>query len=161
VTTGVIASLPFALLQIVLYQSLGSFGIGSGGAGNSPFEIIPFNGFWRIAYDPTGAFAALIVLGLLNVPAVVLPSIWGMWVSIQELWTKRREAHVYAFLLLPNAAIMMFVPFSTYREPLGIIRFIVGMVICHLLFAAVRYKGRRPLYYSPLWLALLFYLIAG
>ena len=56
---------------------------------------------------------------------------------------------------------MAFVPFSTYREPLGVFRFIVGLVLAHLLYAALRYPRARAMVYSTLWLTLLIYLVAG
>jgi hypothetical protein len=47
---------------------------------------------------------------------------------------------------------MPFVPFSTYVEPLGIVRFLPGLVIGVLLYAALR-KRRRALVYSTIWIA--------
>ncbi len=151
--------LPFALWQLVLYGWLGEFGAGSGGGGNSPFEIIPFNGFWRTAYDPTGSLPAFLLLSLFVLPGVILPSVWSIWVAARDLW--RGRVHLFTCLLLVNAAMLAFVPFSTYREPLGILRFIVGLVISYIGYTAWRYRGRRPLRYSTLWLALAFYLMAG
>ncbi len=156
---GLAVGLPFLIWQITLYLWLGSFGAGSGGAENSPFEIIPFNGFFRVAYDPTGSVSAFLLLSLYTVPAAILPSLWGLWVTTRELL--RKQYHLYTCLLFANAAIMAFVPFSTYREPLGVFRFIVGLVIAHLLYASLRYPRSRPMVYSTLWLALLIYLTAG
>jgi len=42
------------------------------------------------------------------------------------------------------------VPFSTYREWLGILRFTVGLQIALVLYAAER-RQRRVLLYSTLW----------
>ncbi|MBI5667540.1 MAG: hypothetical protein HZC41_05990 [Chloroflexi bacterium] len=150
---------PFALWQLALFGWLGAFGVGSGGGGNSPFEIIPFNGFWRTAYDPTGSLPAFLLLSLFVVPGVIVPAAWGVWAAARDLWRGRR--HPYTCLLLVNAALMAFIPFSTYREPLGILRVMAGLVLAHLLYAALRHPRRRPLVYSPLWLALSFYLVAG
>lgn len=158
-TLLLVVGLPFALWQAALYLWLGAFGAGSGGAGNSPFEIIPFNGFWRVAYDASSSLAVFLLFSLYTIPGVILPSVWGMWTALRELW--RAPRHEYAGLLLVNAALMAFVPFSTYREPLGLFRFLVGLVLSHLLYAALRFPRRRPLRYSWLWLALLYYLAAG
>jgi len=157
VIMGFITGLPFALWQLVLYVWLGEFGIGSGGALATPFEIIPYNGVWRIAWE--GGIAAFLLLGvLLVIPAAVLPSVWGLWHSLRDM--RRSTFDLYTCLLLANAAIMPFVPFSTYREFLGILRFIPGLVLMVMLYAA-RYEHRRSLVYSTLWIPLLLFLLVG
>jgi hypothetical protein len=92
----------------------------------------------------------------------VLPTLWGLWVSFRDVrysWAVWRGqapvstlygVDVLTLLLLANAALMLFVPFSTYREPLGILRFIVGLQIAVILYAAAR-RQRRALLYSTLW----------
>ncbi|NWF70079.1 MAG: hypothetical protein HXY40_13415 [Chloroflexi bacterium] len=144
-----ITGLPFALWQLYLYSWLGTFGVGSGGAGGTPFEIIPFNGLWRIWTE--GSFGAFVLLGGVALLVAALPALWGLVASAREIVGARLHTHVYAYLLFANAAVMLFVPFSTYREPLGILRFIPGLVIAHVLYAALRFRGRRPLRYSLLW----------
>ncbi len=141
-----IAGIPFALWQIVLTLWFGKPGIGSGGAMATPFEIIPFNGIWRMAGESARVFALFGTVALL---AAVIPTLWGLWRSLRDV--VRRRWHPYVFLLLANAAIMPFVPYSTYREPFGILRFLVGLVIAVILYAALR-KARRPLLYSTLWI---------
>ncbi len=154
---AVIVGLPFALWQLALYGWLGEFGAGSGGAKGTPFEIIPYNGMWRIAFD--GSLAAFLVLGvLLILPSTVLPSLWGLWRTVRDL--RRKQWTLYACLLLANAAIMPFVPFSTYREFLGLLRFIPGLALMVVLYAAQE-KLRRPLLYSTLWIVLLLFVVAG
>lgn len=150
--TGVIVGVPFLLWQLYLYDWLGEFGIGSGGAGGTSFEIVPYNGVWRIGLD--GSLAAFLVLGALFIPSAVIPSVWGVWVTVKEF--RRGERHLYTCLFFAMVVIMPFVPFSTYREFLGIFRFIVGMVMMHVLYAGLRYPG-RPLTYSTLWLVLLLF----
>lgn len=148
---GALVILPFTLWQLVLYQWFGALGIGSGGALATPFEIIPFNGFFRIYVD-TGSFRVFLVFALLLIPAVIVPTLWGVWQAIRDMLQKRTDE--YTWLLIANAVVMPFVPFSTYREPLGILRFIVGLVICVLIYAAARHQ-KRVLRYSTLWLVLL------
>ncbi len=143
---GIVALLPFALWQAVLYQKFGTFGVGSGGANATPFEIIPFNGIWKIAPYGLSIFAANAVILF---PAVVVPTLWGLYRAVQDLLARRPNPYVY--LLLVNAGVMLFVPFSTYREPFGILRFIPGLVICILLYAALQ-RARRVLNYSLLWI---------
>ena len=148
---------PFAAWQLVLYNWLGAFGIGSGGAKATAFEVIPYNGVWKIAYE--GNLAAFLLLGvLLVIPAAVLPSLWALWHTFSDL--RRERWGVYTCLLLTNAAIMPFVPFSTYREFLGLLRFIPGLVLMVVLYAA-KFKHRRPLVYSTLWIVLLLFLVSG
>lgn len=149
---GVVAGLPFALWQIVLYTQFGAFGVGSGGAMATPFEIIPYNGFWRLLTDPeTGSLKLFAVFALFLLPFIILPSLWALYRSGRDLW--QNNWHPYVFLLFANAAIMPFVPFSTYREPLGILRFIVGLVLMTVLYGALRHE-RRVLRYGTFWVVL-------
>lgn len=152
VRLGVIALLPFAAWQVALRLWVGQFGIGSGGAGATPFEIIPFNGIWRIATgvdSPNWSGGAVLALMFFPIATALLPSVWALWRSLADIL--RRRWHLYVFLLAANAAIMPFVPFSTYAEPLGIIRFLPGLVIGVLLYAALR-RARRALVYSTIWI---------
>lgn len=148
---SLIALVPFIVWQFVLRVWLGQFGIGSGGSGATPFEIIPYNGIWRILGLQAGIWqgAALLALAFFPVASAMLPSLWALWRSVSDFL--RRQWHPYVFLLGANAIIFPFVPFSTYVEPLGIIRFLPGLVISVLLYAALR-KHRRALLYSTLWL---------
>lgn len=154
---ALVTGLPFAAWQIVLYDWLGEFGIGSGGAKGTPFEIIPFAGVLKIATE--GSILAFLVLGvLLVIPAAVLPSLWALRRTIRDL--RARTWTLYACLLLVNAANMVFVPFSTYREFLGLLRFMPGLVLMIVLYAA-QAKLRRPLMYSTLWIVLLLFVVSG
>lgn len=156
---GLIVGIPFVIWQLYLYSWIGTFGVGSGGGGATSFEIIPYNGVWRILTE-TNNLAAFVLLGMLVIPSTVLPSAWGLWVTARELW-QRQEYHLYTCLHLINAATVVFVPFSTYREFLGIFRFIVGLVLTHLLYAALRCRGKRSLVYSTLWIILLLFVVSG
>jgi hypothetical protein len=144
----VIAAAPFAAWQIVLAIGLGKPGIGSGGAMATPFEIVPFNGIWQLAGYGLTVF---LVVGLLPILFAVLPTLWALWRSVTDMI--RRRWHPYVFLMLVNAAIMPFVPFSTYREPLAVARFLPGLVASVLLYAGLR-RSRRALTYSTLWVLL-------
>ncbi len=138
--------MPFALWQVYLHSWLGAWGVGSGGANATPFEIIPFNGIWRLTENGLGVF---IVFGIIVIPAVLIPTLWALWRTGRDVLARRW--HPYVFVLLANAVIMPFVPFSTYREPFGIFRFMPGLVIGVLLYAALR-RVRRVLNYSTLWI---------
>ncbi len=153
---GFISVLPFAIWQLILFKTLGSFGIGSGGAQATSFEMIPLMGIIRIWTDtPAEARAKiLLILAPTLLIFVIAPTIWALWVSIKDI--RRHKWSVEICLLLINAAVMLFVPFSTYREPIGILRFIVGLQIAVILYAAQN-KRYRALRNSTLWIVTLFY----
>ncbi len=152
-----VAGMPFVLWQLYLYDWFGQTGFGSGGAKATGFEIIPFMGVLKIGIE--GGVAAFLLLGVLLVGIpVVMPSIWALWVSVQDF--RHKNISLYTCLLFTTALIMPFVPFSTYREFLGIYRFIPGLVMMVVLYSAERHL-RRPLMYSTLWIVLLLFLSVG
>lgn len=152
ITLGLIAAIPFAVWQLILYTHLGSFGIGSGGAQATSFEFIPFAGIIRIFTEtPPSIWPQLLVIfGVILIPFVLVPTLWALWRCWKEWRTGSWTA--YTYLLFTNAAIMLFVPFSTYREPIGILRFIVGLQIAVILYAAEKHQ-MRTLRNSTLWIA--------
>jgi hypothetical protein len=169
---GAVAGIPFILWQGVLLAKLGEIGVGSGGAMATGFEAIPFGGVLRILYDGVpdpefqtipfgsslivpahdmftpGVLALFGIFLLLLTPFVLYPTVW----ALRKCWLAYREGAItpIACLLFANAAIMLFVPFSTYREPLGILRFVVGLQIAVVLFAAER-RSARALLNSTIW----------
>lgn len=153
---GLIVLTPFVLWQYILYDRLGEFGVGSGGALATSFEIIPLWGVFRILFEG-GLAVSGIFLALLG-PFVLFPTIWGLKKAVAEIRSGRRDPTT--LLLLFNAGVMLFVPFSTYREVLGILRFIVGLQIAVMLYAAER-KSRRALLNSTIWALTLAFLIAS
>jgi hypothetical protein len=143
---GLIAGIPFALWQLVLFNWFGAFGIGSGGNLATGFEIIPFMGFIRILTE--GGIGIFAVLAPIIGAFVILPMVWGLRQCWKDYQNKRWS--LLTWLLFVNSAIMLFVPFSTYREPLGILRFIVGLQICVILYSAKNRK-KRALMNSTIW----------
>lgn len=164
---GAVVLVPFLIWQAILLQRYGALGIGSGGGGATGFEVIPFWGFIQIILvgGSAGVFLAVLTGGF-----VVIPTLWAFWRCTADTlvwWRKRRRGESAAggwslmtWLLLANVVIMPFVPFSTYREPLGILRFIVGLQIALILYAAER-RNRRALLYSTLWFVTTFLVIAS
>lgn len=150
---------PFALWQTVLIGEFGTSGIGSGGALATSFEIVPFGGVIRIVIEGAlpvlrtrggTAFVSFILIFALTVGVfVLLPTLWGLLNSVRAL--RSGDTSLPVWVLLLTSGIMLFVPFSTYREPLGILRFIVGLQLAVLWFAAIRRK-RRILNYSAVWM---------
>lgn len=147
---------PFVMWQIVLWAVYGEFGIGSGGALATPFEIIPFMGFFRILLE--GNPTIFIVYSLVLGPFVVLPVLWALWRGWQDMSNKRWTTELS--LLVIHASILLFVPFSTYRELLGIFRFTVGLQIALLLYAA-KTRRYRILQYSTLFAFTSLFVIAS
>lgn len=139
---------PYLLFQLWLWWIFGQPGLGSGGDMATPFELIPFMGLWRIAQYSTIYLAAMLVV---FTPTVLLPTIWGIWASLRKLL--RQETNVVVLALLVNALLILCLPFSTFRETGGLLRFMCGLVLAVLLFAA-RYKISRVLKYSWFWLVL-------
>jgi hypothetical protein len=141
-----LAAGPFVVYQIVLWLWLGSPGIGSGGAGASGFEIIPFAGLFRIAGVSWPAFA---LFSLIMLPMAVLPALWSLSATLRDIL--RGNDHPWVFALCANAAIIPFIPFSTYREPLAMLRLTIPLVACVVLYGGLR-QSKRVLFYSRLWL---------
>jgi len=92
-------------------------------------------------------------------PMILLPVVWGIWVSVKYWLADERNLIVTGLFI--NALVIVFTPFSTFRETGGIIRFSSGLVLAVLLFAG-RYQQRRAMNYSIFWLVLnVFLLKAG
>jgi len=174
---SVISITPFLFLQMALYQKFGMFGVGSGGAMATSFEIIPFAGVFKIGEaiiqavtealaQPdanvgsilfkagAGLLVFVIILGIF----VILPTLWGL----KRVWIDFREKNwdIWTILLGINAALMLFVPFSTYREFLGILRFIGGLQIAVILYSAQR-GNKRALRNSTIWIFTLLLLVGS
>jgi hypothetical protein len=145
---SLVAGVPFLLFQGWLWHTFGEPGIGSGGAMATGFEIIPFMGLWRI-----GAYSViyLLAMSVVFIPTIILPVLWGLWASIRKMLDQQVNGVVLALLL--NAAAIMFLPFSTFRETGGLLRFACGLVLAVILFAG-RYRMQRVLNYSWFWLSL-------
>jgi len=144
---GLLTLGPFVLWQGALWAWLGQPGLASGGAGATPFELLPFGGLLRTAQ---AGWKALALFLLIMLPLAAWPALWGLWATARELWRRRR--HPRTFVLLSNALVIPFLPFSTFREPLAMLRFLLPLVASVVLFGAFR-RSRRALTYSLLWLA--------
>ena len=150
---GLVVGLPFAAWQGVLWAWLGRPGIGAGGAMATSFEWLPFAGLLRVATVSWPVFWLLLAIeGLL----FVLPTAWALIVSARDLLRGRR--HPWVTVLLVQAAVLPFMPFSTWREPLAMARLAVGLVAATLLYGARR-RSRRVLTFSLFWLATLALLV--
>jgi hypothetical protein len=153
VRLGLIVGVPFAVWQGVLWVWLGAPGVGSGGDMATPFEVIPFWGLLRVAQVDWRVFG---ILAAIAGPLFVLPTIWALVASVRDLWRGRR--HAWVTVLLLQAAMLPFLPSSTWREPLAMARLGIGLVAATLLYGALR-RSRRILTFSCFWLATLALLI--
>ncbi len=145
---SLVAGLPFALFHFWLLHVFGSLGFGLGGAGSGGVELVPFMGLFRV-----GEYSRIYLLAILAVdmPALLLPALWGLY-SSTKYWLLGQRDFTAAALFL-NAAIYPFLPLSLYIEPIGTLRLASGLVLALLLFFA-RFRVRRGLNYSFLWLFL-------
>jgi hypothetical protein len=147
--------LTFLLWQVWLRSVFGQFGFASGGAMATPFEWIPFMGLLRVGFINVKALLLyIIVFG----PSIVIPTIWGIYTSAKSLFRGDLRAEVWALFI--NAGATAFLPFSTFREPLGIVRVATGLVLAILLYSAMK-KERQILNYTFFWFVLLAMLING
>ena len=153
VTLGLAVGLPFVAWQGVLWVWLGQPGVGTGGAMATSFEWFPFGGLLRVATVSWPVFWLLLAI---EGPLFVLPITWALVVSLRDLW--RGWRHPWVTMLLVQAAVLPFLPFSTWREPLAMARLATGLVAALLLYAARR-RSRRGLRFSWLGLATLALLI--
>jgi hypothetical protein len=153
VRLGLIAGAPFVVWQGVLWAWLGAPGVGAGGAMATSFEVIPFWGLLSVARMDWRVFGILLaILG----PLFVLPTIWALVISARDMW--RRRYHAWVMMLFFQAAVLLFLPNSTWREPLAMARLGVGLVAATLLYGALR-RSRRILTFSYFWLATLALLV--
>lgn len=150
-----LSGLPFLIFQGWLYLQFGEFGIGSGGDMATSFEWLPFMGLMRIAEYSQIYFAAmLVVFG----PFTLLPALWGFFSAIRT-WLQG-EKNVIVLALIINTLTIMTMPFSTFRETGGLLRFTIGLILT-ILFYAARYNKKRVLNYSVFWLVLNVFLLNG
>ncbi len=149
-----VGGLVFAAWQVWLWARFGSAGIGSGGAGASGFELLPFMGLARVAAVDVTVFVLFLTL---LAPSILIPAVWGVFIAGQRLSRGDRSRESLALLL--NAGVIAFLPFSTFREPFAMVRLACGLVLAVTLFCAVT-RWRRPLNYALFWSAGLI-LLAG
>jgi hypothetical protein len=150
---GAILVGPFAIYQVYLLNRFGRMGVGSGGAGATPFELIPFGGLIHVAQTSMSVF---LLLALILGPTVLWPVVWALFSSVKNLLAGRWRLWTLALGL--NALVILFLPTSTFREPLAIVRFTGPLVALTILHSA-QIHSRRALNYSYLWLATLILLL--
>jgi len=139
--------------QVWLWVTFGHPGIGSGGAMATPFEWIPFMGLMRIGLMSLPAMGIfLMIFG----PSIIFPTVWGVIVSLRDMLRGKFGSETWALLI--NAVAVAFLPFSTFREPLGLVRVASGLVL-GVIFYTARRGHRRAQNYSLFWIAMLALLV--
>jgi hypothetical protein len=146
---GMAALLPFALWQVFLSFWLGEWGLQSGGAQASAFELIPYHGWWGY---PSADLRLFVLLSLVVLLIALLPSAAAIIASLRALWQGRYGPGVWMLLL--NALIFPFLPASNVLNLPGLVRMTIGLVVAVIDFGALE-SSRRALMYSQLWLVLL------
>ncbi|HSM57304.1 MAG TPA: hypothetical protein VK879_14225 [Candidatus Sulfomarinibacteraceae bacterium] len=139
---------PFVLYQLFLWQWLGRIGLGSGGAGATPFTLVPLGGWLQIAEANVAVF---LLLSLILVPMAIIPALAGLVMALKSLF-REHSYHPYVFCLALNGLMVLFLPHSTFRETAGMVRLIQGLMVSMLLYGAL-VKSRRILNYSLFWIA--------
>ncbi len=150
---GLMTLLPYGFFQFWLWRTFGALGLGSGGDMATPFEWVPLMGLFRIGvYSPKLLLASLVVFA----PFILLPVFWGLWVVGVKVYG--REIELIDLGLALNALVIVFLPFSTFREPGGLLRFSCGLVLALILFVS-RYRYKKIIRYLPLMLVLNVFLL--
>ncbi len=142
---GATVLVPFAIWQLVLWRWFGQPGLGSGGALATPFELVPLRGLWSLAFVDGRVF---LLLAAIAIPLAVIPALLSLWAAGRQLW--QRMIDIPTTVLLLNALLVLITPQSTFREPLAMTRYIVGLMAAVLTYAASR-RSERALRYSWLW----------
>jgi hypothetical protein len=142
----VIAGAPFAMWQLLLLNQFGQLGIGSGGAMATPFEVVPLRGLWSIAFADGRVF---LLIAAITLPMAVIPAVIALWQIGRDV--RRRRFDLPMLLLSLDAIVVLFIPQSTFREPLAMARFIVGLIAAAVMYAAAR-RSARGLRYAQLWI---------
>ncbi len=149
---GILALLPFAVWQGVLWIWVGSIGIGSGGAMSTPFELLPLR---RVVVYRCLQRRHVLTLSILVVPLILIPAAAGILVSIRSL--AKGFVQPAALALLAQSTAFLFLPASNLLDPLGASRFSIGLIASFLVFGAAR-SNRRVLAYTQLWLLTMIFL---
>jgi hypothetical protein len=145
---AIVPGVAYGLWQFWLWLQFGQMGLTSGGANATSFELIPYAGFFRIAHVSLEVF--VLYLALFGT-TVILPNLWATVIAARGIL--RKLEHIDAWALLLNAAMLTFLPYSTFREPLGLLRVASGLVVSVILFS-IGEGLKRPLNYGMFWMAL-------
>jgi hypothetical protein len=148
---GALVVLPFVIWEIILRFWLGKWGIASGGAMATPFEIIPFHGLWGYQTRDLQLFSLLSIFVLM---VALIPATVAILAGIREIINRHFGLGVWLMLL--NAMIFPFLPTSNVSNLPGLVRITTGLVVAVLDYGAME-SSKRALRFSLLWLLLLLF----
>jgi hypothetical protein len=145
------ACVAFLVWQLVLYGTYGAFGVGSGGAHATGFELVPLWGYVGpiVRLLRAGDVASAAVVAVLMGAFVLFPVFWAL-LRLLRPRSGSGSWPIAHWLLLLHGATILFIPASTFTEPLGMFRFIVGFQVALVLYAAEA-QLVHALKYSLLW----------
>ena len=148
---GAIVLTPFLVWETILYRHFGMMAARSGGAGATGFEIIPFYGLVRAMKDAAGRqmLSSAIVAVVFMTAFVLVPAAWSFRELLRNVRVNTRETTLEWCVLFAGVAIVPFTPTATFAEPLSMMRFVPGLQIGVILFAASRAPGRLVM--TALW----------
>lgn len=146
---GLAIVIPFTIWQVILRLWLGEWGVGSGGARASSFEIIPFKGWWGYHTEEMMVFVLFSVFVL---AVALIPATTGIITTLRDLLRRRFGAGVWILLL--NCLVFPFLPTSNVLNPPGLVRMVIGLVAAVLDYGALE-GSKTALRFSVLWLFLL------
>jgi O-antigen ligase len=101
---------------------------------------------WSIAFADGRVF---LLIAAITLPMAVIPAVIALWQIGRDV--RRRRFDLPMLLLSLNAIVVLFIPQSTFREPLAMARFIVGLIAAAVMYAAAR-RSARGLRYAQLWI---------
>jgi hypothetical protein len=93
-------------------------------------------------------FLSASLLVLVMIPLAVIPALLSAWAAGRDLWHGRW--HPFTATLLVNALVMLFLPQSTCRESLGMLRPAIGLMMATIFYGAGR-RSKRVLNYTLLY----------
>jgi len=134
---GIAVILPFGVWQIFLRVWLGDWGIGSGGAMATAFEIIPFRGWWGFPAQDMQIFA---LLSIFILTVALIPASAAIYTGLRKVLN--RQFGLGVWLLLLNAGIFPFLPSSNVLNLPGLLRITTGLVVAVLDYGALESSNR-------------------
>lgn len=119
----------YIIWQLWLWKVFGRPGLGSGGAMATSFEWIPFGGLIKVLpYEEI--FLSILALSL---PTLII-TVWGLIKAGKSGISGDFSAESTALFL--NSLMIVFLPFSSFREPWAIVRLTDGLILATVLFSA-------------------------
>jgi hypothetical protein len=141
---GLISLLPIFLWEAAVYWIFGKVGAVTDGA--SRFEFIPFGAYFKMLQSNN--FPVLSLYTILYILFIFIPIFWGLWRCWKDFqaksWTPATQVMLFNILIIP------FIPFTTFSEINGILRFVIGMQIAIIWYAASK-RMLRPLRFTSYW----------